>query len=596
MPDNQTVRYMCLPAVLGLSAVTLLALPSAANAQDTEQTQDRTAQQADDREDVRRGNRQRPGQDQGNWQRQQRGPGITGPGRQDRGRPGAAGGGPWGQAPQFQRPGTFANVLQPDFQIRDMTIFAQQFELDQSQRPIIEALLIDYRQAFAEAARDVQEAARQAPSIGMGRGPMAMNFGQGDQPIRFSIPDGNQRMGLDIEGDVDIVIESISVSQTREQGSEDGEERSRNVSVIIMNQDGEINHDELPDEVRERLEQIQQRIERRTERMEERRREWREREEAREAAGEIMDPSEIAAIVRGFLTTKQQLHDNFVTDVNLMLAPWQQERWDSVQQSIRRLNKLPQNVLSGEQLDLHIVLRDLHLMQGNQRRLEPILEDYARDLDAALVERQRFLDEADIDRFEAMHADDWDQLLALADRESERRVAIRTVNDIFTQRVADALPEHDRDEFKLAVYNRSFPFLAMPSQVDRMLQRVDQLEDLDEEQLEQIAELRADHARALAALNAKHRQSIRESEPHGPRRMLEWMQQMREGNFDRSEAPMMQFMADIRERTEFGRSYIEQLRTIIPEAQMPELHQRDQRREWNRMGAMYIPLREDNNR
>ncbi len=512
---------------------------------------------------------------------------------------GGVGGGQGGQVQQMRnmmRPGSFHNLLQPDFQVRDMTILAQQLELDQSQRPIIEALVIDYREAFMEAARDVEEAARQAPPIRMGARGGAMAGGEGgrgrgfafggDGPVEIELSGRNRAIFQ--QGGTEIDIEARSIT-FRSNDDDDADGPSFNITVT----DADGNEiDDLPPEIQERIDRIGERIHQRRERMEERRRQWREREEAREEAGEIMDPSEIAAIARQFHHQKRQLRERVISDIELMLSPHQLEQWPTVQQSLRRLNLLGFSLLSGEQVDLNNVLRDMYLTRHEMRDLESILEEYARDLDAALRERTRFLDEADVQRFEAVHGEDWDRMLVLAEREAERRIAVRRVNEQYMTRIAETLPDAHRDRFTHAATDRAFPLLAQPTQASRMFNRAVGLDTLEPEQRELIEQLQAEHDRELHNLNAQHRQLLREREPRRQVEMLEMFQQMRSGEpTDEFRERMRDDFRSVRERMSFGNEYIEQLRTIIPEEDLPELHERERRRAWRGMGAAGGPNR-----
>jgi hypothetical protein len=48
-------------------------------------------------------------------------------------------------------------MMEPEFLRRDMPLFVQTLDLDESQRPILETLLMDYSDAFTEAAESMRE-------------------------------------------------------------------------------------------------------------------------------------------------------------------------------------------------------------------------------------------------------------------------------------------------------------------------------------------------------------------------------------------------------------------------------------------------------
>lgn len=495
----------------------------------------------------------------------------------------------------FQRPGTFANLLRPDFHIRDMNIITQELELDTSQRPIVEALLVDYRHAFTEAAREVQEALRQGPRYGFGPGMMAARGGNDDngdapatrtielgggRPMRLSIGEGDDQ--VEVRGRIAMTISTDSDGESSDDADSDAD---GGPSITVTDEDGNVITEELPEQVQERLERIHQRIEDRSRRMQERVERWREREAERKASGEMMDPSEVTAVAEAFRDRKDELHQRFTEDVDMLLSDWQQSQWPQVQQQLRRLNRMAYSQLSGEQVDLTHVIRDLHLRPSERRTLAPLLEEYHDDLDEALQQRQSFLDDADIEQYQAMHDDDWDALLSLADREAQRRVAVRSVNDEYADRFAEALPDEMTDRFNLAVFERSFPFLAMPTRASRLFEQALSLDSLEDEQRETIAEMQAEHDRELLAMNDAHRRALREQEPKRGRFMLEMFQQMREGDMDDdARERMAEAFRGMRERMNFGREYVQQMREIIPEEVLPELHEQ-RRRGWQ--GRMF---------
>lgn len=503
----------------------------------------------------------------------------------------------------FGWPGSFSYLLQPEYHARDLAIIARELQLDQSQRPIIEALIIDYRDAFAHAASELEHAARHVRwEMPFGGGRMQRdgeNSGRA-APFTFRVMGGQQLRAMsdgqplrissaepvdenaDGQAPATVEVEAISIAVTREPGTDDGES---NLSITMMNQDGVvIEEGDLPSEVQERLAEIRQRMEQRRERMEERMRRWRERQEELEAAGLLLEPSEVAEIAREFHATKQQLGNRLSDDIQLMLAPWQQEQWPRVQQSLRRLNLVSQAQLSGEQVDLHHVIRDMHLSQHELGQLEHILEQYADELDAVLHARTAFLEEADVDRFLAMHEANSQRMLDLADREADRRVAVRTVNETYAQRLADALSEEHRDRFLAAVTQRSFPMLAQSTMAQRFFRQALELEELDDDQREAIQLMELEHDHQLMQLNDKQRQVLRESEPLRQRRMIEMFQQMMSGEGRPEGPPRLPDFEVFRERMELGRTYLERLRAIVPQEIMPDLHQRAEWGQWGGAG------------
>lgn len=527
---------------------------------------------------------------------QQRGPG------QRMGRPGMAG-------------ETMSHLLQPDFHIRDLSILAQQLELDRSQRPIFEMLLEDYREAFRDAAADLEKALRhhQLRSIEQRlerdfshRSPADAPIERDQQEVTLQTPERTitlqaERRTIDsseADSDHPRSWESLGVMfavSTTEQQEEDDGNRDRGGDSTDSASDAEGDGErsqrrrDLPDDVRERIERMRERIRERIERrIEQQREEMRQRGIDPDEEAEAIPVEEMTAVARSLLNDKRQLRSRVERDAAILLTPRQREALPQALRTIRRLNGLQNNRLSGEQIDLSRVLDELHLVRHPHQELELLLESYHHELDAAIQARKRFLEQADIDRFTARDARDWDTLLALADQESQRRVAVRTVNETYAERIADELPnEAHQERFITAVHERSFPQFAEPTQADRLFTMVLRYDGLEPEHREAVEDLRDRHTEAMTAHRRQAMDTVREHEVTRPREIIEFQKQIREWR-DRLEAglavgpqrlrpPMAELRQVRRDTYSLDRRFARQLRSAVPSDVLEQIMKEDER-------------------
>jgi len=104
--------------------------------------------------------------------------------------------------------------------------------------------------------------------------------------------------------------------------------------------------------------------------------------------GEANRQDEMLRIVFGALGDWQgkndQLSEQFIQDVQRLLNEDQQELWPSFSHKMYRLKHLKNGKLSGERLDLLVVMKELDLAEPETRGVDPLLKAYEVELDAAL--------------------------------------------------------------------------------------------------------------------------------------------------------------------------------------------------------------------
>jgi hypothetical protein len=526
--------------------------------------------------------------------------------------------------------GSMEHLLRPDFQARDMAVLARELELDQSQRPIFQMLLEDYREAFHDAAYELERAIRHrrlraiedrmgwANDVPFGERAEVIQLPGNvqrfvlDQPVGRIVFDSSDhniqhvvnelRSRVEASAPLEIVVQQVTVDRASGQttvlaagdtvSTTDGPAVAARENIEIRwrthdDDDAEARR-EIPDEVRERMERMRERIRQRMEeRLEQQREEMRQRGIDPDEEVEPLEPEQIVELAETFLSEKTKLRQRFRQDAEVLLAPWQRDNLPRAIALITRLNGLQDARLSGEQVDLVRVLDELDILRRDNEHLAEVLHQYGLAFGEAIEGRIRFMEKADISRFLAREHEDWQTQFVLADDEAKRRVAVRSVNDVFTEQIAAVLPtDDDRERFIEAVNARAFPQLAAPTRAQRMTDRLLEHEAIEPPQRDAIATIAAEFSRDLSQHRAEVMRMLRESEPKRQRQALEFTLQMREmraarregREFDRSDLrpPMMEEMELWRELARQEREYAQRVRSALPADFVAQITEEDE--------------------
>jgi len=267
-----------------------------------------------------------------------------------------------GQSPRGAGPGrpggqsggsaSMEHLLRPDYRARDMAILASQLELDHSQRPIFEMLLEDYREAFREAAYDLDRALRhmrlqqtqefmerrlerqrrREEGREQGRAPVneisipaELVVVEGGEFTVFIKGDSNELSGYtermnraeaEDQQVVTLSTENSPYAERVEFAAAPGElhPRFRAMNDDDRDDDGEGSRDrpEMSPQVQERINRMRDRIRRRIEeRLEQQREEMRQRGIDPDEEIEPMEPEAIAEIAETLLAEKARLRTRF---------------------------------------------------------------------------------------------------------------------------------------------------------------------------------------------------------------------------------------------------------------------------------------------
>ena len=455
----------------------------------------------------------------------------------------------------------FGQVRKPDFVRKDLPIFHDKLHLDSIQNAVVGVLLEAYLDAFRTLVTEAMpKDVFAAPGLDLifdgGLGGVEGEEGLGDI-IREAIANADGLMEIDIDadgsgGNMAIAIiaragdggdfdepgfdqefgeQSVQVwAQAGEGADGEGDGAVSGVFIAVGGPEGI----ELPAEVREKLEQAAQDMaERLMHRLEEAEAQGVELiplapgSEAMEQRRQHID--QMRAAMKRFVRQKDELKNDFLTQVRAQLSAEQLGNWPSFERAVTRIKTLPEGRLDGERTDLLVVADGLDLTEEQREDMAELLETYELELDDALRERNKYVQTVSTKLDEAIEQRDFRKALSLVDAATRRRVAVRGVNDKHTLVFAAKLGEETGATFTRTALQRSYPRVYRRTVGQRSFERALELSDLDAEIRSAIAEIETAYAVELAAGNERLRAAIHRYQPQETRHAIERIEAMMSG-------------------------------------------------------------------
>jgi hypothetical protein len=194
----------------------------------------------------------------------------------------------------------------------------------------------------------------------------------------------------------------------------------------------------------------------------------------------------------------EQLKKVFLEDLKSLLSKEEEARWPIVERELRRMKHIGGGRLAGESLDLVRLTEDL-LGGPPTGDLADLLNRYSTELDYALVNRERFLDDKRKGFQEAIKAD-LESAKKMWDEAQRVRGTVRDVNEKFSRQIADQLLPGVKEKFRKRVFEGSFPALVKPTFAEGYLKDVGELDTLTSDQRAQLAVIKDKYDRDREAV------------------------------------------------------------------------------------------------
>ncbi|MHC5024134.1 MAG: hypothetical protein ACYTGG_09515 [Planctomycetota bacterium] len=408
------------------------------------------------------------------------------------------------------------------YQRRDLPLMVDYLDLDSSQKTIIEVLLLDAVESF-EAVSEVMRA-------------------RADELRAQRTPEQEEERQAQRERMRGSFAEMRELRQTLgELEGESGRTVSPEIIAKLEDRLAEL-QGELETSFQERFQSD----------------EFRQMQEAQER------------IRRDWRAERDRIQTKFVADIHGILTPKQYERWPGLERQLRRVKTMSRGRLSGENIDLFILLRDAGIKLNEYPDLPELLDAYASELDQALLARNRHLDASSDAMGRAFREQEFDLIADLASKEANLRVRVRSVNEQGAMTIAAALDEDGPGgEFARAFREKAFSRVYRRTSMQRAFDVVRKFEGLDPELVEA---LRALEEAYLMELGERNEQIIRVTRREEPKQMVDRVGRMRRGfGRNRDEESPDPLRAAYVERDEMDQRYRRQLESLLTKEQIAML-------------------------
>jgi len=278
--------------------------------------------------------------------------------------------------------------------------------------------------------------------------------------------------------------------------------------------------------------------------------------------------AELAAKVEQFTKDKARLRSEFVTNAQANLGAEQVQRWPALERALTRERSLPRGRLAGESTDLVKVLASQKPGEAALESLASQVEAYEMALDAALKQRDAFIAQASQNIDQAIAEDKPERAVSIAERGSDLRVAVRTINQQYADVFAQALGERG-EAFRTAALKAFYPQVYRQTRGQKAFAALDKA-GVDAAHANDLAALRSAYDAELLAINEHIRQTMDREQPKQAQRSMQQLKRTMRGQ-DGGGGPgagMMQQEDPIREalekRAELDDRYLKTIHGMLP--------------------------------
>lgn len=357
--------------------------------------------------------------------------------------------------------GQFRAAFEPDFMRRDLPLFKEQLELQEAQTAVLEQLYRDYEDAFNPAREEMQSAMQD-----LGRQMMAPMMNSGIQ----------QRMGE-------------AMQKAREQMEQLAAEKGEELSPEERRQFFAEQMQKMGEEVQKEL----------------------------KASGAF---DEMRAGLKSMVTdftkwreTKERLRVSLVDGLQASLTDAQKQKWPAFQRFIAREKTLPQGTLSGENVNLFIVLDEAGLSKEVFQTITPTMDQYELELDEALRTRNDFIAANEAKFLQAAADGDTAAAKRFVERATTLREKVRDVNDRYRETLISQLPAADGARVRKAALASAYERIYRPTRVERAFEAIAEMEGIESAIRDSLAALEQQYSTELGSVNDRLLQATRKQEP-----------------------------------------------------------------------------------
>lgn len=250
----------------------------------------------------------------------------------------------------------------------------------------------------------------------------------------------------------------------------------------------------------------------------------------------------LMAPINQWIVDKDALRRDLLESVRMQLGSEQLDRWPGFERALRREKSLGSGQISGEQVNLILLVKALPLDADTARSLETVLTEYEVNLDTALQRREAAMQSQQAQLSRAMVDMDHAAGVAAMEQITLARVGVREAQDQGAQRIAAALPEAHRAEFLRRWQENAYPKVFRTPPMKRTFDAARQLPDLTEAQRTGIDLIESTYLGQINTLNLQMLDTLRVEEPREIKRKAEAARTRQSGRpVERAPDPLAQF-------------------------------------------------------
>jgi hypothetical protein len=276
-----------------------------------------------------------------------------------------------------------------------------------------------------------------------------------------------------------------------------------------------------------------------------------------------------------WLIQKRQLDQGLLENIQAILVPEQRALWPSFSQRLYREKHMSRGRLSGESVDLFLIMRDCNLSPVAESTISDSLDEYALALDIAMRNRDSILRGNPKKLFDNILSGNDKRDASLSDDLIKARIEVRDLNDRYTEIVCSQLSPIDSEDFRARSLKRGYTRIYRRTPAQRLFQQAAENPAYATEVTTQIRALELSYNQELSAINFQLLGLTRKHEPEAQLHREQAGQIRKAGGTPSAlEDPTR---AIYKKREALGKEYIEMLRALLSADQFLEL---DGSRRW----------------
>ncbi len=424
----------------------------------------------------------------------------------------------------------FQSRYKPEFLRRDIPLYKDQLGFDAAQMTVVEALVNDYDLSFNPAAEESQEKVREA---------------------------GQRLFQAFVGGDI------------RERMREARDSMRQDLEQLEVENGGP-----LSDEARRKF-----MTERTTKLTEEAGAAFRASGASKETKAILQ---EIFDEVTRWDAKRAELRKPVADGLEASLTPEQKSKWPAFQRFVRREKSLENASLSGEGVNLFVVMDEAGLSQASIDGAARTLDEYEVALDQALVARDDYLTQSEPKLMKSIINGDSQGAKVILERQIALRRGVRDVNDQYRVSLLGVLPADEGAKFNTAAMTAAFTRVFRATRTSDAFAKALELPDLAPESRDLVLGLQTAYVAELASMNDRIATLTRKEEPQ--QRLEESLRIL--AILDGTESPMSMMgrgfgggggagadpVGDLMDqRGDMGTRYLDQLHGLLTPAQQDQL-------------------------